>query len=81
MQLRVRYFASLTEKAGGQLESLEIDPSSDVNALWSLLVERHPALGELSYRPLVACDQVYADWDRSLDGVGEVAFLPPVSGG
>ena len=81
MQLRVLYFASLTEKAGGRVESLEVDPSSDVQALWQLLVERHPALGDLSYRPLVACDQVYADWDRSLEGVVEVAFLPPVSGG
>ena len=81
MQLRVRYFASLTELVGSRVESVEIDAGSDVNGLWRLLVERHSALGDLSYRPLVACDQVYADWDRPLEGVGEVAFLPPVSGG
>ena len=45
------------------------------------LVERHPRLAELSYRPLVACDLDYSDWDRPLQGVREVAFLPPVSGG
>ena len=40
-----------------------------------------PALRNLDYRPLVACDLSYADWDAALDGVAEVAFLPPVSGG
>ena len=53
----------------------------DVEGLWALLLERHPALGELGFKPLVACDLDYADWDRKLDGVREVAFLPPVSGG
>jgi molybdopterin converting factor small subunit len=45
------------------------------------LVARHPALDAIGYRPLVACDLEYSSWDRALDGVREVAFLPPVSGG
>jgi molybdopterin converting factor small subunit len=32
-------------------------------------------------KPAAACDGIYAGWDRILDGVAEVAFLPPVSGG
>jgi molybdopterin converting factor small subunit len=79
--VEVRFFASLAECAGLSTETLEIEPLLDVAGLWQLLVERHSRLGQLGYHPLVACDRVYADWDRTLDGVREVAFLPPVSGG
>ncbi len=81
MKLRVRYFAALVDRTGRTNETVEIADGADVNGLWSVLVQRHPGLGELSYRPLVACDLEYADWDRSLEQVREVAFLPPVSGG
>jgi molybdopterin converting factor small subunit len=79
--VEVRFFASLAERAGRSVEQVVVDPGSDVLALWQTLTRRFPALGELTYRPLVACDLVYADWDRELDDVKEVAFLPPVSGG
>lgn len=81
MVVEVRFFASLADRVDGPTESVELDPGSDVAGLWSRLVERHPRLGEIAYRPMVACDRVYADWDRKLEGVREVAFLPPVSGG
>jgi molybdopterin synthase sulfur carrier subunit len=79
--VEVRYFASLAERAGCGSERVELAPATDVQTLWRLLVERHPALGAVGFRPLVACDLDYATWDRRLDGVREVAFLPPVSGG
>jgi len=81
MSVEVRWFASLSETVGRSDERIELAPGSDVSALWAALVARHPALGALGYRPLVACDREYAGWDRALDGVDEVAFLPPVSGG
>ena len=81
VSIEVRFFASLVEPAGGSELTLQVPPSLDVEGLWQLLVERQPALGRVAFRPLVACDQVYADWDRRLEGVREVAFLPPVSGG
>ncbi len=81
MTLQVRYFASLRECTGCAHESVEIDGGSDVAALWCELERRHPALAGIGFRPLVACDRVYAGWDETLEGVGEVAFLPPVSGG
>jgi len=81
MRVEVRYFASLAELAGRASETLEVDADADVRTVWSLLTERHPALTGLSYRPLVACDMSYADWDTPVGGVREVAFLPPVSGG
>jgi molybdopterin synthase sulfur carrier subunit len=79
--VRVRYFASLTERTGCSAETVEVDPGTDVAALWSRLTGQHPRLAEIAYRPLVALDLVYAAWSDPLDGVREVAFLPPVSGG
>jgi molybdopterin synthase sulfur carrier subunit len=79
--VRVLYFASLRERAGAAEETIEVSQVADVAALWAELQDRHPGLRELSSRPLAACDMSYATWDRSLRGVAEVAFLPPVSGG
>jgi molybdopterin converting factor small subunit len=80
-KLEVRYFASLVDMTGCSSEQVEFDGSQDVEALWRELIRRHPALDSLGFRPLVACDLQYADWERRLEDVREVAFLPPVSGG
>lgn len=81
MIVRVLYFASLRERAGASGESIEIPETADVAALWQALQTKHPRLREVTIRPLAACDMTYVAWDRSLRGVSEVAFLPPVSGG
>jgi molybdopterin synthase sulfur carrier subunit len=81
MTVRVLYFASLKERAGASLESVELPETADVAALWDAVQARHPRLREMTTRPLAACDMTYASWDRPLRGVLEVAFLPPVSGG
>ena len=81
LSIEVRWFASLVERSGCATEQVELPAGSDVAALWAQLVRRHPPLAECGFRPLVACDRVYSAWDRSLEGVREVAFLPPVSGG
>ena len=81
MTLEVRYFASLIDHTGMASESIEVDPGETIEALWGRLRERHPALESVGFRPLVACDMEYSPWSRPLDGVREVAFLPPVSGG
>ena len=80
-RLEVRFFASLAERTGVSTETIDLDPGARVVDLWAALEERHPELRNLGYRPLVACDGSYAGWDDSLDGIVEVAFLPPVSGG
>jgi molybdopterin converting factor subunit 1 len=81
MKVQVRYFASLVECTGCASEPVEIQAGANVERLWALLLERHPSLAELNFKPLVACDLTYADWDADLSDVREVAFLPPVSGG
>lgn len=81
MELEVRYFASLTDRAGCSAEAIEVDPTLTVAELWKLLVERHPSLNEVGFRPLAAADRSYVKWDSVIGSVREVAFLPPVSGG
>ncbi len=81
MRVKVKYFASLVDSAGCEEESLEVEPTTDLEQLWRLLVDRHPQLGDLAYRPMVACDLEYSSWEEPLQGVREVALLPPVAGG
>ena len=81
MFVEVRYFASLVERTGCSSERVEIDDGTDVVRLWDLLVVRHPELSGIGFRPLAACDRAWVGWESVLDGVREVAFLPPLSGG
>jgi len=81
MKITVRYFASLADRTGTAQETIEVEPGTDLATLWESLGRRHPRLAESSFRPLVARDMQYADWNDSVDGTREVAFLPPVSGG
>lgn len=81
MTVRVVYFASLRERTGRADETIELPAGSDVAALWRRVQNLHPRLCEVTVRPMAACDLTYASWDQPLDGVSEVAFLPPVSGG
>ena len=81
MTLRVLYFASLRDRAGVAEETVEMPAGSKAADLWSELARRHPDLARFTVRPLVACDKAYATWETPLEGVREVAFLPPVSGG
>jgi len=81
MTIEVRFFAALADSTGATRDRVELPTGSDVSALWRALIERYPALETTGIRPLVACDMEYATWDTSLDGIREVAFLPPVSGG
>lgn len=81
MKVKVLLFASLADRVGTGTEEIEVPPPATVTDLWERLVAIHPELGEISSRPMVACDMEYAGWDRELAGVREVAFLPPVSGG
>jgi molybdopterin converting factor small subunit len=81
VKIEVRYFASLVDRTGVDVETIEVAPDDDIATLWARLVERHPKLAGIGFRPMAACDMEYSGWDRPLGEVKEVAFLPPVSGG
>lgn len=79
--VRVLWFASLADLSGAHQEDWTVSPSESVASLWKRAVERHPGLEARQSTLRVACDEKWVKWDASLDGVREVAFLPPVSGG
>lgn len=83
MTLDVLYFAWLRERVGERAETVET-----AAATVSELVEELRARDEahaLAFQDLasvrVALDQELADFAAPLDGVREVAFFPPMTGG
>jgi MoaE-MoaD fusion protein len=76
MQVTVRLFAMLRERAGAPEVTLELPPGARVrDALESLsgLAEDIPLV--------MAVNREYADADQVLDPGDELALIPPVSGG
>jgi sulfur-carrier protein len=81
--LTVRYFAWLRERVGEPSEELET-AAATVGALVEELRGREEryALAFADLRAVrVAVDQELADLGAPLDGVREVAFFPPMTGG
>lgn len=79
----VLYFAWLRERIGLPKERVETEATT-VAALVEELRAREEryalAFADLS-AVRVALDQELSDFDASLDGVREVAFFPPMTGG
>jgi molybdopterin synthase catalytic subunit len=74
MQVTIRLFAGLRERAGWGVRELEAGPT--VGDIWQAL-----GLGEEPAGLLYAVNREYADRDRRLADGDEVALIPPVSGG
>jgi molybdopterin synthase sulfur carrier subunit len=83
--MRIRYFAWLKQRTGCAEEELDLPAELDTVAdLMAYLGARHPRFGEAaSGQGVVRCavDQVHAEPSARLEGVREVAFFPPVTGG
>lgn len=81
--IEVLYFAWVRERIGLPRERLETDAAT-VAELVEELRQREPryaaAFADLSALR-VALDQDLADFDAPLQGVREVAFFPPMTGG
>jgi MoaE-MoaD fusion protein len=76
MNVRVRLFAALRERAGQGTLELEVVEGVTVGDVWPLL-----GLGEEPRGLLYARNRVYVDGSEVLSAGDEVAFIPPVSGG
>jgi len=81
MKQRIRLFAVLRERAGSELIELDdLDDGLDVAGLKRMLEAQHPELGSLDFVRGVVGTQ-YVDSEHILVDGGELALLPPVSGG
>lgn len=83
MTLKVLYFAWLRERIGQAREEVETKAATVADLVDELRAreERYAlAFSDLA-SVRVALDQELADFDAPLDGVREVAFFPPMTGG
>lgn len=81
MNVRVKFFAMLRERAGVAEVSKEVVPGSSVADLWRQLRTDYPKLDVPGIRLLYAVNQNYVGLDHQLEDNDEVVFVPPVSGG
>ena len=76
MQLRVRLFAALRERAGAGSVEIELPDGAVLADVWPVL-----GLGEEPAGLLYALNREYAEPSAPLAAGDEVALIPPVSGG
>jgi sulfur-carrier protein len=83
MKLTVLYFAWLRERVGLPRETVETGAETVAGLVEELRArEERYALAFSDLKAVrVALDQDLADFDAPLDGVREVAFFPPMTGG
>jgi MoaE-MoaD fusion protein len=81
VNVTVRLFASYREAVGASQVQLPLPEDADGLALWTALLDRYPGLRRLPPPAGYAIDDEYVSGNRSLRGAGEVALIPPVSGG
>ena len=79
--MRVLFFAQLQDVTG--CDSIELTPTSPLNGvqLWKMLVEQFPALTNHQKNVRLARNWEYADAKTVFINGGEIALIPPVSGG
>ena len=76
MNVAVRLFAGVRERAGTGRRELDLPDGATVSDVWAAL-----ALGDEPPGLLYAVNREYADAARALSDGDEVAVIPPVSGG
>lgn len=77
--VKLLYFASLRDAAGMAEETVDT-AAADFRALYAELRERH-GFAMPPERIRVAVDGAFARLDDAVHDGGEIAFIPPVSGG
>ncbi|WP_299141958.1 molybdopterin converting factor subunit 1 [uncultured Tateyamaria sp.] len=79
----VLYFAWVRERIGLPREVVQTDAATVMNLVEELRAreDRYAAAFADITALRVAVDQVLSDFDTPLDGVREVAFFPPMTGG
>lgn len=81
MKVRVLFFAQAREQAGASERQLECGEGDRVSDLLDRLVADAPSLALLRPHLAVAINGELVRGDAPLVAGGEVALLPPVSGG
>jgi MoaE-MoaD fusion protein len=81
IELEVRLFATLKERAGEQRVRVELEEPASVAMLLTALETDFPSLAPALDSALIAVNREFAFPDHPLAAGDEVALFPPVSGG
>lgn len=81
MRVSVKMFAAARDAVGSPEVSVELAEGARVADLRRELVKNYPQLSALVERTLFAIDAKYANDGDLLPMDGEIACIPPVSGG
>jgi len=81
MNLQVKLFATLKDRAGSSTVSIELPEDVTVSALLDQLAAAQPKLAPALPTCLVAVNQEFAFGSTPIRSGDEVALFPPVSGG
>ena len=81
MQITVKLFAVLREKAGEPELSLELPQDATVAAGVAAISKQFAAIAPLIEKSAYAVNREYASTDRVLHDGDELALIPAVSGG
>ena len=81
MQVHVRLFAAFREAVGRNALMIDAPPGSTAGQIVEQLRAEHPSLGPAIERAMLALNQEYVEPSASVSDGGELALIPPVSGG
>ena len=81
MQITVRLFAILRDRAGVAEVALKLPTGASVADAIDAVFERYPVLRDPSAKAAFAVNRSYVKKDTPLADGDEVAIIPPVSGG
>lgn len=81
MEVEIRLFASLKDRAGRDSVSVRVEEPATVGALTEALAENYPTLAPALPTALVSVNQDFAFPQTPVKPGDEVALFPPVSGG
>ena len=81
MRVRVLFFGQLKEITEVTQEETDLSEGARVEDLFERYARRFPKLAAFRSSIAASVNQEYAGWRAPLANGGEVAFLPPVSGG
>ncbi len=77
MQAKVKFFASIAEKAGMKETTVEFSSPPTVAEVWSLATGTDAPPGRL----LMALNMEYCEPGQTVADGDEVGFFPPITGG
>ena len=81
MKVRVRLFAVARELAGAETLELDLPEGATIARLRAALFDHTPELARVLPHVLFAQGNDYVRDDAVISGDGELACIPPVSGG